>query len=40
VHQALTICDKFAVIERGSVVASGSAYNKAHREKLLAAIAV
>ena len=40
VHQALTVCDKFAVIERGSVVASGSAYNKVHREKLLAAIAV
>jgi branched-chain amino acid transport system ATP-binding protein len=40
VHQALTVCDRFAVIERGSIVMSGSAADESHLEKLLAAIAV
>jgi branched-chain amino acid transport system ATP-binding protein len=40
VHQALTICDKFVVVERGTVVLSGRADDKLDCEKLLAAIAV
>jgi branched-chain amino acid transport system ATP-binding protein len=40
VHQALTICDKFVVVERGTVVLSGRAGDKLDCEKLLAAIAV
>jgi branched-chain amino acid transport system ATP-binding protein len=40
VHQALTVCDKFVVIERGRIVVSGRANDKADSERLLAAIAV
>jgi len=40
VHQALTVCDQFAVIERGRIVLSGRANDKSDREKLLATIAV
>ena len=40
VHQALTVCDQFAVIERGRIVVSGRANDKSDREKLLATIAV
>ena len=40
VHQALTVCDKFVVIERGTVVLSGRADDESAREKLLAVIAV
>jgi branched-chain amino acid transport system ATP-binding protein len=40
VHQALTICDKFVVVERGTVVLSGRANDKLDCEKLFAAIAV
>jgi branched-chain amino acid transport system ATP-binding protein len=40
VHQALSVCDQFAVIERGRIVMSGRANDEAAREKLLAIIAV
>ena len=40
VHQALAVCDQFAVIERGQIVLSGRADNDAAREKLLEVIAV
>ncbi len=40
VHQALTVCDRFAVIERGQIVLSGRADNAAERDKLLTTIAV
>jgi branched-chain amino acid transport system ATP-binding protein len=40
VHQALTVCDQFGVIERGRIVLSGRANDKSDREKLLATIAV
>jgi branched-chain amino acid transport system ATP-binding protein len=40
VHQALTVCDRFAVIERGQIVLSGRADDAAACEKLLATIAV
>ncbi len=40
VTQALTICDRFVVVERGQVVLRGAAGEAADRERLLAAIAV
>ena len=40
VHQALTVCDQFAVIERGTIVLRGRADNASAREKLLEVIAV
>jgi branched-chain amino acid transport system ATP-binding protein len=40
VHQALTVCDRFAVIERGQIVLSGRADDAAACDKLLATIAV
>jgi branched-chain amino acid transport system ATP-binding protein len=40
VHQALTVCDQFAVIERGTIVLHGRADDAAAREKLLEVIAV
>lgn len=40
VHQALTVCDRFAVIERGKIVLSGRADNLAERNELLEIIAV
>ena len=40
VHQALTVCDKFAVVERGQIVMSGRAAEAADRNKLLSMIAV
>jgi ABC-type branched-subunit amino acid transport system ATPase component len=40
VHQALTVCDRFAVIGRGHVVLSGRANDKSNCEKLLTTIAV
>lgn len=40
VHQALTVCDRFAVIERGQIVLSGRADNAAECDKLLTTIAV
>ena len=40
VHQALTVCDKFAVVERGQIVMSGRAAEAADRDKLLSTIAV
>jgi branched-chain amino acid transport system ATP-binding protein len=40
VHQALAVCDRFAVIERGRIVMSGRANDEAAREKLLAIISV
>ena len=39
-HQALTVCDLFVVIERGQIVLSGRADNAVDREKLLTTIAV
>jgi branched-chain amino acid transport system ATP-binding protein len=39
VHQALDVCDRFAAIERGSIVLSGNASNPADRERLLETIA-
>jgi len=40
VHQALAVCDRFAIIERGRIVMNGRADDKAAREELLAIIAV
>ena len=40
VHQALTVCDRFAVIGRGHVVLSGRANDKSNCEKILTTIAV
>ncbi len=40
VHQALGVCDRFAVIERGRIVLDGSARDKADCDRLLGAIAV
>jgi branched-chain amino acid transport system ATP-binding protein len=40
VHHALTVCERFAVIERGRIVMTGRADDAAVREKLLAIIAV
>jgi branched-chain amino acid transport system ATP-binding protein len=40
VHQALTVCDQFAVVERGQIVMSGRAAEAADRDKLLSKIAV
>jgi branched-chain amino acid transport system ATP-binding protein len=40
VHHALTVCDRFAVIERGRIVMTGRVDDAAAREKLLAIIAV
>jgi branched-chain amino acid transport system ATP-binding protein len=40
VHQALTVCDQFAVVERGQIVMSGRAAEAADRDKLLSTIAV
>jgi branched-chain amino acid transport system ATP-binding protein len=40
VHQALTVCDRFAVIERGQIVLSGRTDDAAACDKLLATIAV
>ena len=40
VHQALTVCDQFVVIERGQVVMNGRAAEAADRDKLLSTIAV
>ena len=40
VHQALTVCDQFAVVERGQIVMSGHAAEAADRDKLLSTIAV
>ena len=40
VHQALTVCDQFAVVERGQIVMSGCAAEAADRDKLLSTIAV
>lgn len=40
VHQALTVCDRFAVIERGQIVLSGRADDDDACGKLLATIAV
>jgi branched-chain amino acid transport system ATP-binding protein len=39
VHQALTACDRFVVIERGRIVLSGGARNKADCDRLLETIA-
>jgi branched-chain amino acid transport system ATP-binding protein len=39
VHQALTACDRFVVVERGSIIFSGHADSHADRENLLSAIA-
>jgi branched-chain amino acid transport system ATP-binding protein len=39
VHQALTACDRFVVIERGSIVLSGNARDKADCDRLLETIA-
>jgi len=39
VHQALTACDRFVVIERGSIVLSGNARDKADCNRLLETIA-
>lgn len=39
VHQALTACDRFVVVERGRIVISGGASNKADCDRLLEAIA-
>jgi branched-chain amino acid transport system ATP-binding protein len=39
VHQALTACDRFIVIERGRVVLSGNASDKADCERLVETIA-
>ena len=40
VHQALTVCDRFAVIERGQIIMSGRACDMGDREALLTMIAV
>ena len=40
VHQALTVCDQFAVIERGTIMLRGRADDAVAREKLLEVIAV
>jgi branched-chain amino acid transport system ATP-binding protein len=40
VHQALTVCDRFAFIERGQIAMSGRADNRGDRDKLLTLIAV
>lgn len=40
VHQALTVCDRFAVIERGRIVVSGRASDKTDCERLMATLAV
>ena len=40
VHQALTVCDQFVVIERGQVVMNGRTAEAADRDKLLSTIAV
>lgn len=39
VHQALTACDRFVVIERGRIVLRGGARNKADCDRLLETIA-
>jgi len=39
VHQALTACDRFVVIERGSIVLSGNARDKTDCDRLLETIA-
>lgn len=38
--QALTVCDRFLVIERGRIVLEGDAHAQADRDKLLSTIAV
>lgn len=38
--QALTVCDRFLVIERGRIVLAGDAHAQADRDKLLSTIAV
>jgi branched-chain amino acid transport system ATP-binding protein len=40
VRQALTVCDRFAVIERGRIVLQGDAKDEADCDRLLAIIAV
>ncbi|TCR66160.1 ABC transporter ATP-binding protein [Bosea sp. BK604] len=40
VHEALSVTDRFVVIERGRIVLSGDAEDAEDREKLLAALAV
>jgi branched-chain amino acid transport system ATP-binding protein len=40
VLQALSLCDRFIVVERGQAVLRGEAKSEADRERLLAAIAV
>jgi len=40
VHEALSVTDRFVVIERGRIVLSGDAEDEADREKLLTALAV
>jgi len=40
VHQALTICDSFAVIERGTIVMRGRADDEQARQEMLSVIAV
>jgi branched-chain amino acid transport system ATP-binding protein len=39
VHQTLTACDRFVVVERGSIILRGDANNTTDRDKLLQAIA-
>jgi branched-chain amino acid transport system ATP-binding protein len=39
VHQALTACDRFIVIERGRIVLSGNARETADCDRLLETIA-
>lgn len=40
VHEAMSVTDRFVVIERGSIILSGNSENDAERERLLAALAV
>jgi branched-chain amino acid transport system ATP-binding protein len=40
VHQAITVCDNFAVIERGTIVMSGRADDERARQAMLSVIAV
>lgn len=40
VHQALAVCDRFIVIERGRIVLSGDAKDKTNCDRLLETIAV
>ena len=40
VDQALTLADRFCVIERGRIILSGAAKAEADRERLMGALAV